>query len=160
MAGVGLGAHLEDGAPFYGGPPAPEDIPKIKAAILVHHGELDTRLAATWPDYDKALTEAHVPHEGYIYPGGVNAICRGRRAWAVPVFFMTHSWSTLSSEPRMSASKIHLTGIRSMDTVRAEIGTWISARPPSPTVQRWAPALFNVPPYINRGLITAESQYP
>ena len=32
------------------------DIPKIKAAILVHHGELDTRLAATWPAYDKALT--------------------------------------------------------------------------------------------------------
>ncbi len=49
-----------------------EDIPKIKAAVLVHHGELDTRLAATWPAYDQALTAANVPHEGYIYPGAVH----------------------------------------------------------------------------------------
>ena len=52
--------------------PRQEDIPKIKAAILVHHGELDTRLAATWPAYDAALTAANVPHEGYIYPGAVH----------------------------------------------------------------------------------------
>jgi carboxymethylenebutenolidase len=54
--------------PFYGAVPAPADIARIKAPILVHHGELDARLAATWPDYDKALTAAGVPHEGYIYP--------------------------------------------------------------------------------------------
>jgi len=46
--------------------------PKIKAATLVHHGELDTRLAATWPAYDQALSAAHVSHEGYIYPGAVH----------------------------------------------------------------------------------------
>ena len=54
--------------PFYGAVPPAAEIPKIKAPILVHHGELDTRLAGTWPDYDKALTAAGVPHEGYIYP--------------------------------------------------------------------------------------------
>jgi carboxymethylenebutenolidase len=48
------------------------DIPKIKAAILVHNGELDTRGAASWPGYDAALTEAHVTHDGYIYPGAVH----------------------------------------------------------------------------------------
>ncbi|HTS48541.1 MAG TPA: dienelactone hydrolase family protein, partial [Bryobacteraceae bacterium] len=69
---VRLGADIGAAAPFYGGPPAKEDVAKIKAAILVHHGELDTRLAATWPAYDKALTEANVPHEGYIYPGAVH----------------------------------------------------------------------------------------
>jgi carboxymethylenebutenolidase len=53
---------------FYGAVPPPADIARIKAPVLVHHGELDTRLAATWPDYDKALTAAGVPHEGYIYP--------------------------------------------------------------------------------------------
>jgi carboxymethylenebutenolidase len=53
---------------FYGGVPEPAEVAKIKAALQVHHGELDTRLAATWPDYDKALTAIHVPHEGYIYP--------------------------------------------------------------------------------------------
>ncbi|MBC5810987.1 MAG: dienelactone hydrolase family protein [Candidatus Eremiobacteraeota bacterium] len=53
--------------PFYGAPPAAADIPKIKAVVLVHQGELDTRLAATWPAYDAALTAANVPHAGYIY---------------------------------------------------------------------------------------------
>jgi len=48
---VRLGADLAAAAPFYGAAPQPADIAKIKAAILVHHGELDTRLAATWPAY-------------------------------------------------------------------------------------------------------------
>ncbi len=69
---VRLGADIAAAAPFYGGPPAKDDIPKIKSAILVHHGALDTRLAATWPDYDTALKAANVPHEGYIYPGAVH----------------------------------------------------------------------------------------
>ncbi len=67
-----LGSDLAAAVPFYGGPPAKEDIPKIKAAILVQHGALDTRLAATWPAYDAALTAANVPHEGYIYPDAVH----------------------------------------------------------------------------------------
>jgi carboxymethylenebutenolidase len=69
---VRLGGDLAAAVPFYGGPPPSEDIPKIKAAVLVHHGELDTRLAATWPAYDQALRSARVPHEGYIYPGAVH----------------------------------------------------------------------------------------
>src|ERR1700728_2663128 len=69
---VRLGADLAAAVPFYGGPPPDGDIPKIKATILVHHGELDTRLAATWPGYDKALSAVGVAHEGYIYPGAVH----------------------------------------------------------------------------------------
>jgi len=69
---VRLGADLAAAAPFYGGPPAKEDVAKIKAAVLVHHGELDTRLAAGWPTYDAALKDAGAPHEGYIYPGAVH----------------------------------------------------------------------------------------
>ena len=69
---VRLGGDLAAAAPFYGGPPQKDDVAKIKAAILVHHGELDTRLAATWPAYDAALKDAGVPHEGYIYPNAVH----------------------------------------------------------------------------------------
>jgi len=69
---VRLGADIAAAIPFYGAVPAKEDIAKIKAAVLVHHGELDTRLAATWPAYDAALKDAGVPHEGYIYPGAVH----------------------------------------------------------------------------------------
>ncbi len=69
---VRLGADLAAAAPYYGGPPADADIAKIKAAILVHHGALDTRLAATWPAFDAALKAINVPHEGYIYPDSVH----------------------------------------------------------------------------------------
>src|ERR1035438_4937163 len=69
---VRLGADIAAAAPFYGAVPGNDDIPKIKAAILVHHGELDTRLAGTWLAYDAALKAVNVPHEGYIYPGAVH----------------------------------------------------------------------------------------
>ena len=95
---VRLGADLSAAAPFYGGPPAKEDIAKIKGAILVHHGELDTRLASTWPAYDKALTEINVPHEGYIYAGAVHGFnCdatpeRYNKAAAVLAWQRTLGW--------------------------------------------------------------------
>src|SRR5678815_3587722 len=60
---------LSAGVPFYGTPASADDTAKIKAAMLIHHGEMDTRLAGTWPAYDAALTAAGVKHEGYIYPG-------------------------------------------------------------------------------------------
>jgi carboxymethylenebutenolidase len=69
---VRLEADIAASAPFYGAVPGATDIPKIKAAILVHHGALDTRLAGTWPAYDMALSAAGVPHEGFIYPGAVH----------------------------------------------------------------------------------------
>ena len=72
MLAVRLGTDLSAAAPFYGGAPPKDDAVKIKAAVLVHHGELDTRLAAAWPAYDAALTAANVTHEGYIYPGAVH----------------------------------------------------------------------------------------
>jgi len=60
---------MSAGVPFYGSVPSPADIAKIKSAMQIHHGEADTRMAASWPDYDKALTAAGVPHEGFIYAG-------------------------------------------------------------------------------------------
>jgi carboxymethylenebutenolidase len=54
---------------FYGGPPPAAEVAKIKAPVLVHHGERDTRLVGTWPEYEAALKAAGVTYEGYIYPG-------------------------------------------------------------------------------------------
>src|SRR5687767_5103558 len=54
---------------FYGGAPPATEVAKIKAPVLVHHGEMDTGLVGSWPAYDAALTAAGVTHEGYIYPG-------------------------------------------------------------------------------------------
>ena len=69
---VRLGADLAAAVPFYGTAPADADVPKIKAAILVQHGELDTRLVQAWPAYEKALTAANVPHQGKIYKDAVH----------------------------------------------------------------------------------------
>ncbi|HEU0108947.1 MAG TPA: dienelactone hydrolase family protein [Vicinamibacteria bacterium] len=66
---VRLGADLAAAVPFYGSAPAAADVPKIKAAVLVHHGELDKRLVEGWPAYEAALKAANVRYEGYVYPG-------------------------------------------------------------------------------------------
>jgi carboxymethylenebutenolidase len=66
---VMMGADIAAVAPFYGQAPAAADVPKIKAAVLVHHGETDTRLVQAWPAYEAALKAAGVKYEGHIYPG-------------------------------------------------------------------------------------------
>jgi carboxymethylenebutenolidase len=66
---VRMGADLAAAVPFYGSAPPAEDVPKIKAAVLVHHGELDKRLVDGWPAYEAALKAASVRYEGYVYPG-------------------------------------------------------------------------------------------
>jgi carboxymethylenebutenolidase len=69
---VRMGADLAAAVPFYGGAPTLADVPKIKAAVLVHHGGEDKRLVDAWPAYEAALKAAGVTHEGYIYPGAVH----------------------------------------------------------------------------------------
>jgi carboxymethylenebutenolidase len=64
---VRMGSDLSAGVPFYGATPKPEDAAKIKAPINAQYGELDTRINEGWPAFDKALTDAGVPHEGHIY---------------------------------------------------------------------------------------------
>jgi carboxymethylenebutenolidase len=66
---VRLGSDLAAAVPFYGGAPAAEDVPKIKAAVLVHHGSMDTRLVGGWPAYEAALKANHVTYAGYVYEG-------------------------------------------------------------------------------------------
>jgi carboxymethylenebutenolidase len=69
---VRLGADLAAAGGGFGAVSPTGESRQSQAGILVHHGALDTRLAATWPAYDTALTAANVPHEGYIYPGAVH----------------------------------------------------------------------------------------
>lgn len=69
---VRLGADLAAAVPFYGGGVDAADAQSIKAAVLVQHGALDTRLVEAWPAYEAALTAANVTHEGHLYPGAVH----------------------------------------------------------------------------------------
>ena len=67
-----LGGDLAAAAPFYGGAPKPEDVPKIKAAILIHHGALDKTLSGAYPAQEAELKKNNITYEGHIYPDSVH----------------------------------------------------------------------------------------
>ncbi len=58
---------LAAAVPFYGGQPAAEDVPKIKAPLLLHYAGLDTRVNKGWPDYEAALKANGVTYTAHIY---------------------------------------------------------------------------------------------
>ena len=60
--------ELSAAVPFYGGQPELADVPKIKAPLLLHYAELDTRVNEGWPAYEAALKEHKKEYQGYIYP--------------------------------------------------------------------------------------------
>ena len=67
-----MGADLGAAAPFYGGAPKPDDVAKIKAAILIHHGALDKPAVDGWPAQEAALKKNNIRYEGHIYPNAVH----------------------------------------------------------------------------------------
>ncbi|MET0660763.1 MAG: dienelactone hydrolase family protein [Steroidobacteraceae bacterium] len=60
---------LAAAVPFYGGQAPVEEVPKIKAPLLLHYAERDDRINAGWPAYDAALKAAGVNYQAFIYPG-------------------------------------------------------------------------------------------
>lgn len=67
MVAVGV-PDLAAAVPFYGGQPPVEDVPKIKAPLLLHYAGLDARVNEGWPAYEKALKENNKEYTAYIYP--------------------------------------------------------------------------------------------
>jgi carboxymethylenebutenolidase len=60
--------QLAAGVPFYGAAPAVEDVPKIKAALLLNFAEQDPNINGRWPEYEAALKANNVKYEAYVYP--------------------------------------------------------------------------------------------
>jgi carboxymethylenebutenolidase len=61
--------ELACAVPFYGRQADAKDVPRIEAPLLLHFGELDTRINEGWPTYEAALKAAGKTYEAYIYPG-------------------------------------------------------------------------------------------
>ena len=61
--------ELAAAVPFYGRQAKAEDVPKIKAPLLIHYGELDTRINEGAAAYEQALKAAGKTYEAYVYPG-------------------------------------------------------------------------------------------
>ena len=64
---------LTAAVPFYGMPPAPEDVPKIKAAVLAHYAGDDERINAGIPAFEEALKKAGIDFQIYMYEGAQHA---------------------------------------------------------------------------------------
>ena len=59
--------------PYYGAVPAPEDVPKIKASLLLHYAGIDERINAGIPAFEEALKKASVYYKIYMYEGAQHA---------------------------------------------------------------------------------------
>jgi carboxymethylenebutenolidase len=64
---------LKAAVPFYGRQPAPEDVPKIKASLLLHYAGLDERINKGIPAFETALKEASVDYKIFMYEGAGHA---------------------------------------------------------------------------------------
>lgn len=66
---VALGSDLDAGVPYYGATAASEDVPKIKAALMVIYAGTDRRINAMWPEYEESLKENGVTYEMHMFEG-------------------------------------------------------------------------------------------
>ena len=67
-----LAVRLPDlgaGAPFYGRQPGAEDVPKIKAPLMLHYAGNDQGVNAGIPAYEAALKANNKKYEVFVYEG-------------------------------------------------------------------------------------------
>ncbi|MGB5332481.1 MAG: dienelactone hydrolase family protein [Woeseiaceae bacterium] len=54
---------------FYGRHPSADEAEAIRAPLMLHHAELDERVNASWPDFEKSLQDAGRNFTNYDYAG-------------------------------------------------------------------------------------------
>jgi len=64
---------LAAAVPYYGKQPAAKEVPKIKAALLLHYAGLDEGVDKGIPAYEAALKKAGVDYRIYMYEGAKHA---------------------------------------------------------------------------------------
>ncbi len=64
-----LGTKLSAGVAFYGSAPDLENVPSIKAPLIIQSAENDPRINASWPAFEAALKAADVRYERHLYAG-------------------------------------------------------------------------------------------
>ncbi len=64
---------VQAAVPFYGRQPATEDVPKIKASLLIHYAGDDERINAGIPAFEAALKKASIEYQLFMYEGAKHA---------------------------------------------------------------------------------------
>ena len=59
---------LAASVPYYGRQPVAEDVPSIKAPLLIHYAGLDDRINAGWPAYSETLAAHQKEFTVHFYP--------------------------------------------------------------------------------------------
>jgi carboxymethylenebutenolidase len=59
--------------PYYGRQPVSEDVPKIKASLLLHYAGIDEGINKGIPAYEEALKKASIDYKMYMYEGAQHA---------------------------------------------------------------------------------------
>ncbi len=89
---------------FYGSQPAAEDVPKIRAALLLHYAELDQRINAGIADFEAALQAAGTRYRMHMYEG------------------VNHAFHNDTSPSRYNEDAAQLAWDRTIEFLRAELG--------------------------------------
>ena len=102
-----LAAHdpkLNAAVAYYGQQPKAEDVPPIKAAVLLHYGGLDERINAGIPGYEAALKAAGTPYELFVYEG------------------VNHAFNNDTSPARYNAAAAQLAWERTLRLFKEKLG--------------------------------------
>lgn len=75
---------LKAAVPFYGRQPSVEEVPDIKAPLMLHFAAFDKRVNEGWPDYARALQDNNKEYTAHMYPDvqhGFHNDTTGRYNW-------------------------------------------------------------------------------
>lgn len=94
---------LQAAIAYYGSQPKSEDVPKIKAGIMLHYAGLDERINAGIPSYEAALKQSNIEYQLFIYQG------------------VNHAFNNDTSPTRYNAAAAKLAWQRSMELFKNKL---------------------------------------
>jgi len=103
-----MAVHAPDltaAVPFYGIQPASEDVPRIRASLLLHYAGLDNRINKGIAAFEGALKRASIDYRMYMYEGAKHAFFNdtnasryhreaAQRAWLRTIAFLKEKLKT------------------------------------------------------------------
>ncbi len=89
---------------YYGAQAKAEDVPKIKASVMLHYGGLDERINAGIPAYEAALKQNKIDYQLFVYEG------------------VNHAFNNDSSPTRYNEAAAKLAWQRTIDLFKKKIG--------------------------------------
>jgi carboxymethylenebutenolidase len=95
---------LDAAVAYYGMQPPTQDVPNIKAALMLHYAGLDERIDAGIPAYEGALKAAHIPYQLFMYEG------------------VNHAFNNDTSPARYNAAAAKLAWERTLGLFKEKLG--------------------------------------